>query len=285
MSRFDKQEDDFWMEVLAITGMISVALLIAIVFWYGIHTNLGLLGISKAEGTEVVDRKTVSSDDVKWNSLLLKYPQVTLPIKAPDWTKVSISAGQDSRDHKPANDVEDVQNKKLEAVKSFIRYANPKLKIKQVDSLADSIVKWADFYNLPVGLVVGVTHAESNFKATAQGILVQGHRAIGPMQVMWPMHQDLAKRLGVPTKQAMFGDLGVKVGCYILKTYIKDEQSVIGGLKRYLATLSKVYILEKVMTGWIAVEQLTAGTITEEELKDTHITEKNYMRRLTARRK
>lgn len=277
---FNKKPDDFWMEVLTILGMISIALLMGLVFWYGIRYNLGWLDIKKAEGAKL-DQTT--SADIKWNMLLTEYPQVTIPMKSFDWAKIN-SGSTPSNDHAPKTEPEDIQSRKLAAVKSFIRYANPKLSSLQADSLAKSIVRWADYYSLPVGLVVGVTHAESNFRPSAQGILVQGHRAVGPMQVMWPMHQELARSLGVKTKQAMFGDLGVKVGCYILKTYIKDEQSVIGGLKRYLAALSKVYILEKVMTGWIAIEQLIAGTITEQELQDTHITEKNYMRRLIARR-
>lgn len=285
VSRTTEPQEEFWLTVLAIVGMLSLAGVIGIVFWYGIHYQLGYIGVRQAEGYET---QTVSLD-LKWDDLLKKYPQIRTPQE---------NKKEDSKEHvdplqepalsgsiKMVQEPEKKQDRTLSAVQSFIKYANPKLGENQVSTLATSLVKWADHYNLPVGLVVGVAHAESNFRVNAQGVLVGGHRAVGPMQIMWPMHQPLAKQLGIRNKQAMFGDSGVKIGCHILKTYIKDEQSVIGGLKRYLSALSKVYILEKVMTGWIVVEQLEAGTITEEELRNAHQTEKNYMRRITTQRK
>lgn len=273
----EPQEDEFWITILTIIGMISLAGVVGIVFWYGIHYQLGFVGIQKAEGQEM----QMVSHDLQWDNLLKKYPH----IQDPQENKQEEKPEQTPVINEPVRMVQDEHDRKLVAVQSFIRYANPKLEQNQVSTLATSLVKWADHYSLPIGLVVGVAHAESNFRANAQGVLVKGHRAIGPMQIMWPMHQHLAKQLGIRNKQAMFGDSGVKIGCHILKSYIKDEQSVIGGLKRYLSALSKVYILEKVMTGWIVVEQLEAGTITEEELRNAHQTEKNYMRRLTTQRK
>lgn len=279
----NEQPETIWEALLMMAGAISVAGIVALVIWYGISSRLGTMTVSPVEGAEEAVNDVASADvTAKWDSLLSRYAKILSTITIPmPVTAHEEEVGQTKLSADKEQDAHVVHS----AVEEFIKYANPKLNQAQVSTLTNSLIRWAGYYRLPIGLIVGVTHAESNFRTHAEGVLCAGgHRAVGPMQVMWPMHQKLAKNLGVRSKQAMFGDLGVKVGCYLLKNYVQDEHSIIGGLKRYLSSLSKVYILDKVLTDWMTLEQLVAGTISVQELRDTHQTEKDYMRRLTGRK-
>ena len=280
-------EETWWENLIAFLGSLSVIGIIILTLWYWIDQRISSIYSTPAEGstqeTGAVSGDVGTSNDIetKWNRLIAKYPsnQKKIQVKEESADSFLITTDEEEPEEESREET-GIQ----EVVKAFIRYANPKLSDSQARSTASHLIKWAEHYKLPVGLVVGVAHAESNFKIRAEGILVKGDRATGIMQVMWPMHQKLARHLGVKNKQDMFGELGVKVGCYLLKTYIRDEQSIIGGLKRYLSSLSKVYILEKVLTDWMVIEQAVTGTISIEEIRDSHQTERNYMKKLTGRR-
>lgn len=289
-------EQQTWQEkLITILGTIGIIGIITLTFVAWIIRLIDNESINPAEGSTTRTLTIIPGEDTHisgdptyniqsgWNSLLTRYSMIfTTTSIEPEIKEVE---KEKTKTVEPVIKDDDPSQHTFKVTKAFIKYANPKLADDQIESVARSLIKWAEYYTLPVGLVVGVAHAESNFRVRAEGILIKGDRATGCMQVMWPMHRKLAKELGVSSKNDMFGDLGIKVGCYLLKTYIQEQDSIIGGLASYLSSLSRTYILEKVIVDWIVIEQLIIGSITETELPDVHQTEKNFMSRITRGRK
>lgn len=104
---------------------------------------------------------------------------------------------------------------------------------------AASLIHYSESYQLPLGLTVGVAQTESTFRPNA----ASSAGAVGPMQVMWPMHAGLLSTIGITTReQLMTPDNGIHAGCMLLSRYLKAEQSVTSGLKRYYGALSTKYV-------------------------------------------
>lgn len=104
---------------------------------------------------------------------------------------------------------------------------------------AASLYYYTKKYSLPLSLAVGVAQMESNFRKTA----LSNVGAAGPMQVMWKYHYGLLQANGISTRDQLFDpELGVAAGCLILSRYLRAEQSVLGGLRRYYGVLSNNYV-------------------------------------------
>ena len=146
--------------------------------------------------------------------------------------------------------------------------------------LAAAAVKYAEKYSLPVGLVVGVMQTESMFNPKA----VSSANAAGPMQVMWNIHSGLLQANGIMSRDQLFTtDLGVAAGCLILSRYLRDEQSVAGGLKRYYGTLSGNYI-SSTYSNWHTYELYSSG-ILETGSKKALARDKSYLASLMTTKK
>lgn len=146
--------------------------------------------------------------------------------------------------------------------------------------LAAATVKYAEKYSLPVGLVVGVIQTESMFNPKA----VSSANAAGPMQVMWNIHSGLLQANGIMSREQLFTtDLGVAAGCLILSRYLRDEQSVAGGLKRYYGTLSGNYI-SSTYSNWHTYELYSSG-ILETGSKKALAKDKSYLTSLMTTKK
>ena len=146
--------------------------------------------------------------------------------------------------------------------------------------LAAAAVKYAEKYSLPVGLVVGVMQTESMFNPKA----VSSANAAGPMQVMWNIHSGLLQANGIMSRDQLFTtDLGVAAGCLILSRYLRDEQSVAGGLKRYYGTLSGNYI-SSTYSNWHTYELYSSG-ILEAGSKKALAKDKSYLTSLMTTKK
>ena len=146
--------------------------------------------------------------------------------------------------------------------------------------LAAAAVKYAEKYSLPVGLVVGVMQTESVFNPKA----VSSAKAAGPMQVMWNIHSGLLQANGIMSRDQLFTtDLGVAAGCLILSRYLRDEQSVAGGLKRYYGTLSGNYI-SSTYSNWHTYELYSSG-ILETGSKTALAKDKSYLTSLMTTKK
>ena len=279
---------DFFEDLAFCLAATGIAVILGIIFhvWSGY-----MLGTGTAFGAELqtVEQQTLHAPNedcltdaqkAKWQTLVEFFHKLG---------KSEEEAGQEtSSDSQETGDRTSVTfpvaQKKAEMLASYIQVSNRKISSEHAATLAKSIIRWSEAYSLPVGLTAGVMYAESNFNINAKGsILPEGSYAIGPMQVMWPLHQGLAKTLGVKAKQDMFGDLGVKVGCCLLSGYCRDENSTIGGLKRYLASLNKTYILEKVFLTWMIIDRLNSGGIGTEEIEEVRRAEQQYMKKLLKR--
>lgn len=277
----DNHRDGFLKEFFCIVGMIVIALILSAIFWLVMEWCIlnipkkspTSIGAKPAEAVEITPQPVVDIE-TKWNRLLNQYLNInntpnTLPILNSEDEKAEVSS-------------DDKRVKTEKIVETFILQINPKVTTQKADILSKAIVKYSAEYKLPIGLVLGVAFAESTFKMDAQGPLCKGgHRAVGAMQVMWPTHSRLASTLGVRSKHDMFGSLGVKVGCHLLSLYVKDAGSISGGLKQYLAVLSKSYILDKVFIVWMTIEQAETGLISKEEMKQVFQREQSYMRQMT----
>jgi len=168
-------------------------------------------------------------------------------------------------------------------IMSYIHYVNPNLTQQQREDMAKAIIRYSHMYCLPIGLVVGVVDVESTFKADAVGRKTKAGRAKGAMQVMWPLHRKLAQSLGVNHVTILTADGGVKVGCCLLRRYIQYEQSIIGGLIRFFSVPSKSYVLEQVLTTYMAFEQMEHGLIRIDQIRDAHQSEIKSMNRIIKR--
>lgn len=170
-------------------------------------------------------------------------------------------------------------------VLAYINYANPNLTDEARKDMGQAIIKYATQYNLPVGLVVGVINAESTFKADAVGKRTLSGKAKGPMQVMWPLHKDLAHSLGVNNVTILTADGGVKVGCCLLKRYIQNTKSILGGLAHYFSAPSKRYVLDAVITTYLAFEQLEHGLASVDMIPVIHTNEVQTMGKLAGKKR
>lgn len=104
---------------------------------------------------------------------------------------------------------------------------------------AASLVKYSTQYNVPLALAVGVTQTESNFNPSA----ISHKSALGPMQVVYKIHYAMLGKIGIKNRDDLFtADKGIQAGCYVLGRYLKDEKSLVGGLKRYYGVLSPKYV-------------------------------------------
>lgn len=168
-------------------------------------------------------------------------------------------------------------------IMSYITYVNPNLPQQQKEDMAKAIIKYSSMYCLPVGIVVGVIAVESTFRADAVGRRTKSGRAKGAMQVMWPLHRKLAQSLDVNQVTILTADGGVKVGCCLLKRYIQYEKSILGGLIRFFSVPSKSYVLNQVMTTYLAFEQMEHGLISIDQIDEAHQNEVRSMRRLNSK--
>lgn len=166
-------------------------------------------------------------------------------------------------------------------VLAYIQNANPNLSQESREEMGKAIVKYSQQYELPVGLVVGVVDVESTFRADAVGRKTYSGRAKGPMQVMWPLHKDLAHSLKVNSVTILTADGGVKVGCYLLRRYIQHEKSILGGLVRYFSAPSRRYVLDAVLTTYLAFEQAEYGLISIDQIPTARKNEIKAMKDLT----
>ena len=152
-------------------------------------------------------------------------------------------------------DMDVIMKKAYVDLLAYISIANPSLSQNEVGAMASAIVRNARKYDLPVGLVASVVNVESTFVADAIGPETHSGRAHGAMQVMWPLHKELAHSLGLRKADLLTADGGIDMGCYILKRYIQNKGSILGGLAHYFSAPSKTYVLEKVLTGYLAFIQ------------------------------
>lgn len=169
-------------------------------------------------------------------------------------------------------------------IEAYISYANPKLSPVDRQVMVQAIYENANQYSLPMGLVVAVIHIESNFNAGAIGPKTKYGRAMGAMQVMWPVHKGLAESVGVNEKSILTADGGVKVGCLLLSRYITAEKSITGGLIRFFSQPSPQYVLDKVMTAFLTYHQLSSGLLGLDMIAEAHKTEIASMKRLTKKK-
>lgn len=152
-------------------------------------------------------------------------------------------------------DMDAMMQKRYVDLLAYISIANPSLAPKEIEDMSAAIIKSAKKYDLPVGLIASVVNAESTFVEGAIGPETHSGRAHGAMQVMWPLHKELAHSIGLRKADILTADGGVDMGCYLLKRYIQNKGSILGGLAHYFSAPSKTYVLEKVITGYLAFVQ------------------------------
>lgn len=141
---------------------------------------------------------------------------------------------------------------------------------------AASLMWYADKYNVPLGLAVGVAQTESSFNPRA----VSHAGALGPMQVMYNIHYGLLGANGITKREDMFDpELGVAAGCLILSRYLKAESSVPGGLRRYYGVLSRNYV-GTVYSYWHSFELFASGLA--ESWRSVLAKERSYWSKLVA---
>lgn len=104
---------------------------------------------------------------------------------------------------------------------------------------AVALTHWSREYRIPLPLAIGVAQTESRFRPGAKS----SAGALGPMQVMWPMHKGLLSTIGVTTAADLHTpDKGIQAGCLLLGRFLVAEKSVTGALKRYYGAFSANYI-------------------------------------------
>jgi hypothetical protein len=122
--------------------------------------------------------------------------------------------------------------------------------------LAASLWAGAEKYDLPIGLVIGLTQTESGFRIGA----VSGSGACGPMQVMWSIHRNLLRANGIESRSDLFTpEQGVEAGLLVLSGYLRAEKSVLGALRRYYGALRQNYVTS-VLSHWHTWELYASGS-------------------------
>ena len=172
----------------------------------------------------------------------------------------------------------------VKKVTEYIAVMNQKLNEEIVGNMARAIVKHAEAFDVPIDIVVGITHVESNFRPAVSGPQTKYGRALGPMQVMYSVHSGLLTKVGITdSSQVLTSDGGVKAGCFIFSRYLHEEKSVTAALARYFSKLSSDYILKKVMSSALTFSQFEAGKIDVATILTAHAKERSTMAMLIGR--
>ena len=183
------------------------------------------------------------------------------------------------------NDIAPAALRDAERARNVARYIavmNPSLPAEDGAAVAEAIVRWSDYYDVPTHIVVGIAHAESNFRPGAKGPQTSFGVAAGVMQVMYGVHSALLAKEGVPTLDAVLtADGGVRAGCLIFSRYLGAEKSISAALGRYFSQLDPRYILEKVVASALTFSQLDSGFVEPEQIREAHQRESKTMALLT----
>ena len=126
-----------------------------------------------------------------------------------------------------------------------------------------------------------LTSADRQVMAKAIGPQTKYGSAMGPMQLMWPMHKDLANSIGVDQKGILTAAGGVQAGCFLLSRYIIAEKSITGGLIRFLSQPNPKYVLDKVLASYLTYKQISIGLVELDKIEEAHQKEIASMKRLT----
>lgn len=144
-----------------------------------------------------------------------------------------------------------------------VRPENDSLSRDDMRLMAEMVYRYAEKYNLPAGLVVGIIQTESSFRPSA----VSSADARGLMQVMWKYHSAVLKKNGI-MKQDELHDIekGIKAGCIVLSGYINAEKSITKALGRYYGKLQQQYVAT-VKSYWETYELVQSGSLDDKEWK------------------
>lgn len=122
----------------------------------------------------------------------------------------------------------------------YIRAKNRNVDAKTAWREASALVHYCDAYSIPTHVAVGIAHTESRFNPQARS----RSGALGVMQVMWRVHNDMLQAKGIASKKGdMFDpEKGIAAGCLLLARYIHTYGSVTTAINRYCGGFAKAYL-------------------------------------------
>jgi len=170
----------------------------------------------------------------------------------------------------------------VDTLAAYISAVRPNKVVSTEEALeiSEAAHKYAEVYNLPLGLVVGIMQTESNFRPSA----VSGAGARGLMQVMWKYHHARLKvHAGFKNRDQLHDiDMGIRAGCLVLSKYVEAEKSITRALGRYYGALSRQYV-STVKSYWETYELVASGMLHEDEWKPAVNRTRNAFSNLFAR--
>lgn len=160
-------------------------------------------------------------------------------------------------------------NERVEMIMDYFNYLNPGIDPRVAEVYAEAIDVNTKIYALPPSLIVAIMNKETlNFNPLS----VSKVGCVGLMQINPKAHP---KKIDGYKKYELFHvDVNIRIGCWILKDYIKSEGSIKAALKKYsggatdyendiLTTFAELELHRFDKTG-----QTTINGIHKEEKKD-----------------
>lgn len=136
------------------------------------------------------------------------------------------------------NSVKNKDMKHLDGIMRIMETSNPNIPLHKKNEYGNVILKWSAFYNLDPVLVSAVIHKESNFK---ENCVYLGN--YGCMQVNYSAHKSYLKKMGVGRNDLKTIDIGVQMGCKVLKDCMTATKGNISkALYRYNGCNNPKYV-------------------------------------------
>jgi soluble lytic murein transglycosylase-like protein len=196
--------------------------------WLGLAcvVAVGLGAITHDLGKQDLVYKRKEKAEYNVEIYLLKQRIATLELKA-------------STDHRAG-----IQTQARSVSELILRY-KPKLNPSIIDRIDRAIMRYSEQYQLPPEIVVHLMKRESNFNTRAFSSV----GAVGLMQIFPKWHKDKMEEMGITHEEVYDIDNNVRLGCWILRQYLDQTNSIDKALTKYVGGKHPTYVTD-ILSGY-----------------------------------
>jgi hypothetical protein len=126
----------------------------------------------------------------------------------------------------------------------MIYHLKPELDPQIKKTIARYVEESAEVLEVPADIIIGLMWKESRFNPMA----VSKKGAVGLMQVMWNIHEEKAKELGITKERRFWVQDNIRLGVNILRSYLDETESTQEALGKYLGEDNGDYVIDVLTT-------------------------------------
>lgn len=134
--------------------------------------------------------------------------------------------------------VQELVKEDKKTVVPIIKKLRPQLDDKIAEEISKAIIKYSFEYRIPPEFVVYLMRRESRFDVLAKSKV----GALGLMQIFPKYHKDKMDKMGIKINEVYHIDNNVKLGCWILRSYINETGTIEKALTKYVGGTHESYV-------------------------------------------